>query len=286
MGDDGAGLDAGGCDNGDAEGRDGDIGEVATGPVGGGSGGTLMAHCHRGFWLSYASVQVRLHRVLNKEIRRRRRRRQVARSAGVQAGQAATRPEEAGPGEYVSIITTGHSLGGALASISALDFACCQTFGACLVCPTAEGVWTQTAEEGDVEVGAAEAAGEAVEAAISAPRHDDSSASEEEGDGEGGGGGGGEWGEEDESKAEDGVGPTNPRGASSGGMLSSFRTLNGHPMLIESYTFGSPRVVSRGAGGSGQGASHRLSAPPSTPLLPPGRQAVAQEVQPTGAVDV
>ena len=94
----------------------------------------------------------------------------VARRGGGGGGAGNSTQFSSGPGEYTSIICVGHSLGGALASICALDIACCQQYGACLVCPLEEGVWTHPAKDGDVPAGAAEAAAEALEAAITARR--------------------------------------------------------------------------------------------------------------------
>lgn len=196
------------------------------GSPGVGGSGKLMAHLHRGFWMAYAGVQVELHRTLRREIRRRRR--QSAR-AGRERHEGGGTRFGTGPGEYGSIICVGHSLGGALASICALDIACRQAYGACLVCPT----------DDDVPAGESKVAGEALEAAIMA-RDDES---EDEGEDEDGGGVEGEDGEAKESLPGDRTnGPSNQpstdNGEDAGRMLSRFRRLNGQLMLIESVSHG------------------------------------------------
>mmetsp|Transcript_100811 Transcript_100811/g.289207 ORF Transcript_100811/g.289207 Transcript_100811/m.289207 type:complete len:983 (-) Transcript_100811:1481-4429(-) len=218
------------------------------GSPGVGGSGKLMAHLHRGFWMAYAAVQVELHRTLRREIRRRRQ--QSARAGGERPEGGGTR-FGSGPGEYGSIVCVGHSLGGALASICALDIACCQAYDACLVCPTEEGVWTHAAKEGDVPAGASEAAGKALEAAIMA--HDDDSEDEGKADDEVDGSverklGRGLQGED--RKAKDGPsgdrtnGPSNQTSADRDEdefrKLSSFRRLGGQLMLIESVSHGRP----------------------------------------------
>ena len=67
-----------------------------------------VAYVHRGFWLAYESVRPRLHSIL----------------AGLAAAPAATLDGRGGGGHAppCSVVFCGHSLGGALASVAALDF--------------------------------------------------------------------------------------------------------------------------------------------------------------------
>lgn len=95
----------------------------------------FVASVHRGFWRAYHSVQAALHAAIRKQLESHMLGANGRLSEVVACDDPAQGGFSFGGSFHGAIVFTGHSLGGALASIASLDFAYLTTEGKVLDCP-------------------------------------------------------------------------------------------------------------------------------------------------------